>query len=246
VHSWSLPNRNFSLPFTCPTTSDRFDGRKGCVKTFATPGEAAIGRGSSGGPSSSWRDDWGDGTEEKRKKTPEGRIGGSGSGRGGRSNGFTSRGGRGAHRMGDGSGRRSGRESGADAGTSSSPPFSHAEPSSSATANSSSDAQGGTVSSAPDGTGIAAASRSRAVAPSKPDPLPVVRERDSDKGTFFHKSTSFKGIGASPEVIAALSALGITRPSHVQAEAYQLLLDSRCGGSELMPGVVAVNSCQVW
>ncbi len=53
-----------------------------------------------------------------------------------------------------------------------------------------------------------------AKAPSSP-PLPVVRERDSDKGTFFHGG-SFKSCGASSEVIAALAALGISRPSHVQ------------------------------
>ena len=86
-----------------------------------------------------------------------------------------------------------------------------------------------TSSAVPEGEAPPAAPPARPAAPIKPQPLPVVRERDSDKGTFFHKSTSFKGIGASPEVIAALSALGITRPSHVQAEAYQLLLDSRCG-----------------
>ena len=51
--------------------------------------------------------------------------------------------------------------------------------------------------------------------PSKPEPLPVVRAQDSDKGTFFHGST-FRAVGASPEVISALAAIGITRPSHVQ------------------------------
>lgn len=53
--------------------------------------------------------------------------------------------------------------------------------------------------------------------------LPVVRANDVDKGTFFHGST-FKAVGASTEVVVALRELGITRPSHVQAEAYKLLL----------------------
>ena len=53
-------------------------------------------------------------------------------------------------------------------------------------------------------------------------PPPVVRANDNDKGSFYHGS-SFKQIGATAEVIAALQTLGITKPSHVQAESYRLL-----------------------
>lgn len=62
---------------------------------------------------------------------------------------------------------------------------------------------------------IAAAYAASRPAAAKPLPLPVVREHDSDKGTFFH-GASFRGSGASAEVISALAAIGITRPSHVQ------------------------------
>ena len=72
------------------------------------------------------------------------------------------------------------------------------------------------VSAAPaSASAVAAAYAASRPAAAKPLPLPVVRERDSDKGTFFH-GASFRGSGASAEVVAALAAIGITKPSHVQ------------------------------
>jgi ATP-dependent RNA helicase DDX18/HAS1 len=39
----------------------------------------------------------------------------------------------------------------------------------------------------------------------------------------FHSGSSWQQLGATQDVIDALSALGISRPSHVQAEAYAAL-----------------------
>lgn len=43
------------------------------------------------------------------------------------------------------------------------------------------------------------------------------------KAQFFAGGT-FSGVGASPEIVAALLAMGISRPSHIQAAAYRGLL----------------------
>ncbi|KAG2448777.1 hypothetical protein HYH02_006129 [Chlamydomonas schloesseri] len=52
-----------------------------------------------------------------------------------------------------------------------------------------------------------------------PYDLPIVRPYDGDKGTFF-AGASWRGVGASEEVVAALRTLGIQRPSHIQAAAF--------------------------
>eukprot|EP00198_Chlamydomonas_reinhardtii_P001248 XP_001690583.1 DEAD/DEAH box helicase-related protein [Chlamydomonas reinhardtii] len=52
-----------------------------------------------------------------------------------------------------------------------------------------------------------------------PYDLPIVRPYDGDKGTFFAGAT-WRGVGASEEVVAALKTLGIQRPSHIQAAAF--------------------------
>ncbi|KAI8469617.1 MAG: P-loop containing nucleoside triphosphate hydrolase protein [Monoraphidium minutum] len=64
-------------------------------------------------------------------------------------------------------------------------------------------------------------------APGPPAPsaanIPIVRlDGGPGKGTFFHGS-SWSELGASEDVISALKALGITRPSHVQVESYRAL-----------------------
>jgi hypothetical protein len=51
--------------------------------------------------------------------------------------------------------------------------------------------------------------------PAVSGPLPIVRPNDEDKGTFF-SGLSWKQLGASTDVIAALQKLGIKKPSHVQ------------------------------
>jgi hypothetical protein len=46
--------------------------------------------------------------------------------------------------------------------------------------------------------------------------LPIVREQDRDKGTFFAGST-FAGLGLAQDIQAALRTLGVKKPSHIQA-----------------------------
>jgi ATP-dependent RNA helicase DDX18/HAS1 len=53
--------------------------------------------------------------------------------------------------------------------------------------------------------------------------LPIIREQDKDKGTFFASST-FGGLGLSQDLQAALRTLGIKKPSHIQVS----LLLHRC------------------
>ncbi|PSC73217.1 DEAD-box ATP-dependent RNA helicase 50 isoform A [Micractinium conductrix] len=52
--------------------------------------------------------------------------------------------------------------------------------------------------------------------------IPVVRPGQASSATFF-SSDKWGSLGASEEVVAALTALGIMRPSHIQAAAYRAL-----------------------
>lgn len=61
-------------------------------------------------------------------------------------------------------------------------------------------------------------------------PIPIIRENDTDKGTFF-STTTFKALGCTPEVVTALRNIGIGRPSHVQVQAFQAF---RCTSSQLL------------
>lgn len=70
-----------------------------------------------------------------------------------------------------------------------------------------------------------AAERSRQSAPV----LPIVRPADSNTGSItssspnFFSSSTWSELGASTAVVDALKSLGVTRPSHVQAEAFKAL-----------------------
>lgn len=61
--------------------------------------------------------------------------------------------------------------------------------------------------------------------PGRPAPadIPIVRQSQASSTTFF-TTENFSHAGATPEVIAALQSVGITRPSHIQAGAYRALL----------------------
>eukprot|EP00877_Chromochloris_zofingiensis_P002029 jgi/Chrzof1/11827/Cz06g11130.t1 len=56
--------------------------------------------------------------------------------------------------------------------------------------------------------------------------IPIVRPHGEDKGTFF-SGKSWAQLGATAEVVAALKSLGIAKPSHIQAEAFQQLVSPR-------------------
>lgn len=61
--------------------------------------------------------------------------------------------------------------------------------------------------------------------------IPVVRPGQAASSTFF-SSTRFEELGASPEVVSALAALGITRPSHIQVRSAAARLGGLLWGSE--------------
>ncbi|KAL4458181.1 hypothetical protein ABPG75_013046 [Micractinium tetrahymenae] len=52
--------------------------------------------------------------------------------------------------------------------------------------------------------------------------IPVLRPGQAASATFF-SAERWADVGASEEVVAALAALGITRPSHIQAASYRAL-----------------------
>ena len=52
--------------------------------------------------------------------------------------------------------------------------------------------------------------------------IPVVRPGQSNAATFF-SGERWPELGASEAVVAALAALGIVRPSHIQAAAFRAL-----------------------
>eukprot|EP00887_Chlorella_sp_A99_P006189 scaffold3.g6189.t1 len=61
-------------------------------------------------------------------------------------------------------------------------------------------------------------------------PIPVIRADGSPAAATFFSSSSFAELGASPAVVEALAALGVRRPSHIQAAAYRALLSLPGGG----------------